>query len=86
MQPGRVFLKYNQTWPDSLGIQNAVTLTYTAGYGATANLVPEGLKTAIKMLVSHWYEHRETAAEKQLMTIPLAVESLLWQHRIPEIG
>lgn len=41
------------------GRVNAVTVTYTAGYGATAATVPAPTKTAIKMLAAHLDEHRE---------------------------
>ena len=79
-QPGRVTEAYNVTWPDTRDITNAVVLTYSAGYGAAA-AVPDTIKAAIKLLVGHWYEHRESVSDITVMELPMAVESLLWFER-----
>ncbi|MBP7638131.1 MAG: phage head-tail connector protein [Kiritimatiellae bacterium] len=86
-EPARLTRAYSQDWP-SLRSQNAaVSIAYTAGYGANAASVPQGLKQAILFLVAHWYEHREAVqAGGALQTVPLAVESLLWSFRVPEVG
>lgn len=42
----------------------------------------EGLRAAIKLMVGHWYENRETSSEGNLKDIPMGVEALLWQRRI----
>jgi uncharacterized phiE125 gp8 family phage protein len=36
---------------------DAITITFTAGYESPSD-VPERIKQAIKLLVSHWYENR----------------------------
>jgi uncharacterized phiE125 gp8 family phage protein len=46
--------------------------------------VPASLKSAIKLLVAHYYENREASAEKALTEIPLGVERLVWLHRVIE--
>lgn len=56
-KPGRVYLGYDYTWPTIRGMPNAITVTYTCGYGDAAS-VPETIITAILMLVAGWYEHR----------------------------
>ena len=76
-RPGRVGLAFAQVWPITYCRFNAVSVTYTAGYGATAAFVPQPIKQAILLLVGHWYENREAAADIQLHDIPHAVESLL---------
>lgn len=53
----RITEAYGEVWPSTQSIANAVTVTYTAGYGA-ASTVPESLKAAIKMVVADMYEHR----------------------------
>jgi uncharacterized phiE125 gp8 family phage protein len=80
-QPGRITEAYGMSWPDIRAVTNAVTITYTAGYGAAAD-VPDQVKAAIKLLVGHWYEHREAVAEISLNKAPMAVEDLLWTDRI----
>jgi len=80
-EPGRITLEYNQSWPSIRGVTNAVTITYTAGYGAAAD-VPDDVKAAIKLLVGHWYEHRENVSEINLTEVPNAAKSLLWANRV----
>ena len=85
-QPGRITEAYNATWPATRNLTNAVILTYSAGYGAAAD-VPDTVKAAIKLLVAHWYENREAAIAgpsqriEIVPVLPLAVASLLWMER-----
>lgn len=59
---------------------DAIQVTVTAGY-ADAAAVPEAIKTAIKMMVAHWYANRETVAAQQMSTVPFAAEHLLMPYR-----
>ena len=79
-EPGRITEAYNCTWPSTRDVTNAVTLTYSAGYGAAAD-VPDTVKAAIKLLVAHWYEHREAVSDITVMPLPLAVNILLYAER-----
>ena len=74
--PGRVYPAWNVPWPNTRGDHNCYTITFVAGYGDAA-AVPDTIKAAIKLLVGHWYEHREAASEVSITSIPLAVDSLL---------
>jgi uncharacterized phiE125 gp8 family phage protein len=58
VEPGRIALAFGYIWPIILPRVNAVTITFTAGY-ASAAVVPERHKLAIKMIAQHWYENRE---------------------------
>ena len=58
-KPGKVTLKYNQTWPSTAKIENAVTVTYKAGFGDTAADVPQTIKQAMLLLLGNWFEKRE---------------------------
>jgi len=49
-------------------------LTYSASL-PTAQL--PAVQMAVKLLVGHWYEHREAASEAKLHTMPKAVDALL---------
>lgn len=82
-EPGRIALAVGESWPDTQADRiNAVTVRFVCGYGA-ADAVPEGIKTAIKLLVSHWFEHREPVVVGSISSeLPQSVEMLLWQHRI----
>jgi uncharacterized phiE125 gp8 family phage protein len=58
-KPGRIVLAYGQGWPAvSLRTANAVAIRYVAGYGDHTT-VPFTTRTAIMLLVEHWYENRE---------------------------
>lgn len=65
-------------WPSVyLGRPNAVQCTFVAGYGV-AGTVPEMLRTAVKMLVSHWYENREPVVSKGGIPkeVPMTIEAI----------
>ena len=76
--PGTVKTLYGQTWPPHLQDDNAISVTWWAGYGASGTSVPAAIRHAILMLVGFWYEHRSTvlvgSISKQL---EFAVQSLL---------
>ncbi len=76
--PGVVRQLRAGTWPGNLDDQNAVTVTWWAGYGASGTAVPAAIRHAILMLVGFWYDNRSTvlvgSISKQL---EFAVESLL---------
>lgn len=63
-EPGRVVAVSGQSYPSTYDRKlSAVEIQYTAGYGAAiaqATLLPQGIIQAIYMLISHWYENRET--------------------------
>ena len=49
-------------WPSTDDVYNAVTVTFTCGFGAAAS-VPETIKSAIFLIVADWYENRERAED-----------------------
>jgi uncharacterized phiE125 gp8 family phage protein len=76
--PGTVKTLYGQAWPPHLQDDNAISVTWWGGYGASGTSVPAAIRHAMLMLVGFWYEHRSTvlvgSISKQL---EFAVESLL---------
>lgn len=86
-QPGRVVPSYSKTWPTTRNELNAVVVTYKAGYGDTALNVPEQYKTAMKLLIGHWFENREAIitgmAAKET---PLAADAVLSPFRMAQIA
>lgn len=81
-EPGRIVLGYEKSWPITRSVPNAVTVRFVAGYGDPED-VPESIRTAIKLLVGHWYENREATVLTGATTqkVPFGVESLLWMER-----
>ena len=80
--PGRIVLAQAKVWPVTGLRPAAVKVTFTAGYDE----VPEEAKVAIKFLVGHWYENREsivigaTPAEVQMTTNALL--GALWNGEL----
>jgi uncharacterized phiE125 gp8 family phage protein len=79
--PGRVYLAYDQSWPDTRAEQKAVEITYTCGYGGPCD-VPRGIKSIMLLLIGNWYENREAVVFGQPYSVPFATEALLAQYTI----
>lgn len=70
------------SWPTCANTPNAVKVTYQAGYG-TAEQVPDDIKSAILLLVGHFYENREAVNVGSIVTsMPYAVDALLAPYRV----
>lgn len=69
---GRLTPAYNASWPSTYDVTNAVTITYTSGYGTAPSSIPEGIKTAIIMTVLDWVENR-----RGVFDLPNGVQALL---------
>lgn len=78
----RITPSYAETWPTTRPITNAVEIDFTAGYGAAASDVPEPIRQAIKVLVSTWYDHRQSLSEASVSTVPIQAEYLLGPYRV----
>lgn len=73
------------TWPATYNEEGAVTVTYTAGF-AVADLPPV-VSHALKSIVAHWYENRETVLVGSIQaTLPQLGLTLLAPLRPPVIG
>ncbi len=59
-EPGRLALAYSKSWPVTREVVNAISITYVAGYGATAASVPDGVKAALLLTIADLFENRET--------------------------
>lgn len=81
-RPARLHPVYNETYPSTRPIENAVTITYTAGYGTNASDVPVEIIHAIKLMVTLWYENRESHGLGRLNELPISVKSLLSDYKL----
>lgn len=60
--------------------RDGLQITMTAGYGETADKVPEAIRHAIMMLAAHWYENREAVLDGRSVLpieVPVAVSMLI---------
>lgn len=80
-KPGVVRPPYAGTWPTHRVDQNAVTITWYAGYGDSGADVPFAIRNAILMVVGHLWRNREQTTETALTETPMGVRALLDAHR-----
>lgn len=78
---GRVELAYGSTWPSTRPIEQAVTVTYSAGFG-DATAVPDHYKRLIMVLAKELYDHRTPLVPENLTRSP-ALSGLLAQCTFP---
>lgn len=81
--PARIVLRDGQDWPGDLRPENALVIVFVAGYGAAStNIADIGLIQAVRLLVSHWYEHREAVGDFG-EAVALAYDALIAPHKVP---
>jgi len=73
--PGRISPAYGEVWPPTIAQMNAVTIQFTAGYGAAA-AVPQGIKAALQILIQYFEQRDANAALLQ------AAERVLAPYRV----
>ena len=56
--PGRLALRFGQTWPIALRETNAIVIDYVSGYGSAAGDVPAPIKQGILLMAASLYENR----------------------------
>jgi len=77
-----ITLKPDEEWPTSYTRQDAVRVTWTAGYGTAASNVPGAIRAAMLLLIGHWYTNREAiVSDKTTAELPMAVNTLLAPFR-----
>lgn len=81
----RVYEAPFEYWPICLVQPGCVKVTYTVGYGAAAANVPQALRSAILMLLAHWYQNREAVTDgriNQPFEVPMACQRIFDMYRI----
>jgi uncharacterized phiE125 gp8 family phage protein len=60
-----------------------IEIDFEAGYGASADDVPEPLRHAIQILVAHWYENRGViGASGEVALLPESAAALIAPYRV----
>lgn len=90
--PPRIVPAASVVWPVlAVGKINRVVVTYVAGYTAGsasptdyAENVPGPVKSAMKLLIGHWYDNRSAVAAGNVppSEVPLAVKALLGPYEV----
>ncbi len=79
-EPARLLPEYGYSWPSTRDVEQAVTVSFVAGW-PDAESVPATIKTAMRMMLAGWYENREHIVPGSLSKVPFAAESLLLSNR-----
>jgi len=81
-EPGRVALPYSVSWPSITPYPvNPIVIEFVCGYGLAA-AVPDGLKSAMKLIVGDLYEHRESQIETGNFQVNETVHNLMFPYRL----
>ena len=75
--PARLVLKWDQQWPTTREQEEAVTITFTAGYGDAASDVPMPIRLAIKVMAGDFYEHRQSYVSGRNLVETKVIQRLL---------
>jgi len=82
-QPARIGVAVGGTLPNLSKRINAVEVKYTVGYGTASTDVPEGIRQAVLLTLSNWYENRQSVITGRTATeLPLSSQYLLEQYKI----
>lgn len=73
---------YGTSWPSTRATPNAVTITFTVGYGETAADVPGDLKAAILLLIGDLYRNREAQVVAVSIAANPTVAMLVQPYRV----
>ena len=78
LQSGRIYLNEGEVWPSDLRAQDAVQVTYVAGYGSGS--IPNPILQAIRSYVEQLYDGCEgmTAEIKRLLAPYRRADELAW--------
>lgn len=80
-EPGYVVPAYGYEWPTPQDSINAVTVTYTAGYG-DASAVPQAIKKWMLMIIGHMDANREATVPGVSIVKTPYLDGLLDRYRI----
>lgn len=86
----RIVLNDNFQWPDLDREFDSIQLNVDFGFGPADTDVPDDIKQAMLMLVSHWYENREATGDRlfgkeKKGQIPFGVTPILEKYRIFQV-
>lgn len=75
-EPARIVPAYGVTFPATRGQEGDVTITYVAGY-ASASVVPEMIKSAMKLMIYHLFENRSDVTNRTVNELPQGSKDIL---------
>lgn len=83
--PGRITRNYAHIFPPTLPQRNAISIDFTAGYGATRDKIPQSIRHGMLLLIGELYENRESLNVGNIVNEMPALKRLWWLHRYQEM-
>ena len=86
-EPGRIKPAFGKSWPSTRNQFNSVLITYKAGFGDDESTMPDEVKRAVKLMVSHYFENRDlvlTANDVEQIEFPIGLMTIINQFALPE--
>lgn len=81
-----ISLRSGAVWPVNLREAKAIRISMTCGYGGSGTQVPRPILTAMKQLITHWYENRESVIQgTSASEIPLSTKVLLDSYQLVRV-
>lgn len=77
----RISLAYQQSWPQTRDVVDAVTIQFVCGYANPA-AVPPGMVSAMKLLIDDFYRNGEPEAGASPNLSLARANALIWQYRV----
>jgi len=81
---GHIRPAFNCVWPAIAVHPVAVRISYTAGYGAAADVEPD-IVMAILLLAGHYDLNREATTDRTMGELPFGVQALLAPYVVPVV-
>jgi uncharacterized phiE125 gp8 family phage protein len=81
--PARIAPAQGVSWPTVNAYRfNVFTVRFVCGYGAAASSVPAPIRSAMLMLIGHWYANRESVVVgTSAQEMPDGVTQMLWPFK-----
>lgn len=83
-RPGYVVPRIDGSWPATYTREDAITVRFVAGFGATSTSIPPTMKQAMRLVAGYWYDQPEAGVGRDGTvntsigrSIEQAVEALL---------
>ncbi len=80
-EPGIVYPAFGECYPTTRSQPYAVTIVHPSGYG-NASEVPDTIKQAMFLLISHGFNNRSAVCEGSFVELPRGFDSLIAQIKI----
>lgn len=81
-----VALKPARVWPSARFEQReAVSVTFTAGYGASGASVPAAIRSAMFLIIGNLFENREQSVHGSINEMPMGVRTLLNTAKVKDV-